>query len=111
MVRPKASRLLEWLLEGHPATLPGIAMPLEVGEKEDGTPVVGFRMTRQTPGSDEPPEEIIMDADITLNEFLAIAHKMSDDDLFIMGAGIALTDMARERSEQREEWVRTHRKA
>ena len=109
MAKPKAVRVLQWLLSGFEVQVLGLAMPLEAGEKEDGTPVIGFRMTRQTLGSDEPPQEFIMDADISLNEFIALVERMSDDDLFIMGSQFALTEMNRERADARDRWVAEHR--
>lgn len=107
MIRPKASRLLEYLLEGHPVPIPGSSQPLEIGEKDDGTPVVGFRVTIQRPG--EPREEAVANYDITLNDFLALAAHMSDDDLFVMGAERALTHMGHEHAETRERRVKAHR--
>ena len=38
MPAPDAVLLLRWLLQGHPVTLPGISMPLEVARRRTAPP-------------------------------------------------------------------------
>ena len=85
----KPATLLKWLLAGQIVEFKGLRWCL-TDDKRLGT--IGYR---QTLGDPTEPTEVVLINDLPLSEFIKLADSIPDDDMFILGAEMALTDINR----------------
>lgn len=93
----KAIKVLKALAAGQEVEIDGRIYSL--GEYVDGGYGLSVKGQRWSHGKKpfiDEPEIMWLDADMPLNAFLDLCEKISDDDLFILAAEKALTEINRE---------------
>jgi len=82
---------------GLPVTFPHTKLNMVMGVSEDGRDMLCWEMYNY-----DTKEPVLMSADVEINHFIKWCEEMSDNDIEIMGANIALNMVKQQERKKRD---------